>query len=365
MHFDLIDQPWMPVHRFGKPLLVSLREALVEAHELDELAPPRPTLVPAVLRQVLLPIVIDAFDIPTSEVDWAERWRAGQFDAPQIEGYLDRHRDRFDLFHPEQPFAQVRGLETTKGETKPSVVEKPRPEAVPTDLINAGVYRFQPSVFDAIRETPTDATGEVPLTGTIERLIDAEGVGAVRYRNRWLDVTHLWDVLHVNAAVLDGEGEEIGDGDRSSGDGDSTSANGACLADEIVVGSDVRIGANATIGRGTAIADNASIGANTTVENTVVMADARIGAGGVVRDAVIGQSATLGANATVAGGEATVVVNATVHEGVELGAVVGDGATVRGGATLAPGTVIGDGATVGDGCTVAGRVSPGAEVQRG
>jgi CRISPR system Cascade subunit CasA len=171
MHFDLIDQPWVPVHRFGKPVLVSLREALVEAHELDELAPPRPTLVPAVLRQVLLPIVIDAFDIPTSEVDWAERWRAGQFDAPQIEGYLDRHRDRFDLFHPEQPFAQVRGLETTKGETKPSSLLIPN--------IAAG---NNVPLFSARLET------EAP------QLTPAEAV-------LWLLHTHCWDTAAIKSGA--------------------------------------------------------------------------------------------------------------------------------------------------------------------
>lgn len=120
MSFDLVDEPWVPVLRAGKHVPVSLRQALTGAHEIDELAAPRPTLVAAVLRHALLPVAIDALDIPTSEADWAERWRAGQFDTAEINAYLDRHRDRFDLFHPTQPFAQVGDLETTSGETKPS-----------------------------------------------------------------------------------------------------------------------------------------------------------------------------------------------------------------------------------------------------
>jgi len=120
MSFDLVDEPWVPVQRGGQQATVSLREAVIEAHAIDDLAPPRPTMVPALLRQVLLPVVIDALDVPRSEDAWAARWTSGRFDAGEIDGYLDRHRDRFDLFHPTKPFAQVGGLASTTGETKPS-----------------------------------------------------------------------------------------------------------------------------------------------------------------------------------------------------------------------------------------------------
>lgn len=120
MHFDLVDEPWLPVLRAGQRELISLRECLRQAAELDALAPSRPTHVPAVLRQVLLPVLIDALGVPRTDDEWTCRWHAGRFDTDAIEAYLDRHRDRFDLFHSDQPFAQVGGLETAKGETKPS-----------------------------------------------------------------------------------------------------------------------------------------------------------------------------------------------------------------------------------------------------
>ncbi len=40
----------------------------------------------------------------------------GGLPVEEIADYLDRHRDRFDLLHPETPFFQVAGLHTAKGE---------------------------------------------------------------------------------------------------------------------------------------------------------------------------------------------------------------------------------------------------------
>jgi len=43
----------------------------------------------------------------------------GQSGRRDARAYLDRHAERFDLFHPDFPFAQVAGLHTVKDETKP------------------------------------------------------------------------------------------------------------------------------------------------------------------------------------------------------------------------------------------------------
>lgn len=118
--YNLVDEPWLPVQKNGGQALVSLREALVAAQTFGDLLLPRATLVPAVLRQVLLPVVIHACDIPRNPAEWERRWHDGRFPADVIDSYLDEHRARFDLFHSVQPFAQVGDLRTTKGETKPS-----------------------------------------------------------------------------------------------------------------------------------------------------------------------------------------------------------------------------------------------------
>ncbi|NUB93217.1 NTP transferase domain-containing protein [Haloterrigena sp. SYSU A121-1] len=243
------------------------------------------------------------------------------------------------------------GVVTIDGERVIDITEKPE-RSVSSGIINAGVYGFDPSVFDAIRSTPTEH-GELAITTTLERIADGRPIRTVRYRGLWLDVSHLWDLLDVNAAVID---------DTSSRDG---SYPASVVAPDAAIGEDVTIGSNATVGGNTAIGDNVTIESNAVVSNAVVFADAVIESGAVVRDAIVAENATVGANATIAGELTTIVVDDEVHKDVDLGGIVGDNATVGNGVTVEPGTVLGDGATVDHGISVGGRIEPDAIVRRG
>lgn len=123
--FDLIHRPWIPVTAGGGRVEVSLMDALTRAHEIDWLDVDDPLQLVAVFRQVLLPVVLDATRLPTSGADWRRRWDAGALNGSRLTEYLDRWADRFDLFHPVAPFAQVAGLRTGKDETKPVSVLLP------------------------------------------------------------------------------------------------------------------------------------------------------------------------------------------------------------------------------------------------
>ncbi|ABD09412.1 CRISPR-associated protein, Cse1 family [Frankia casuarinae] len=134
--FNLIDGQWIPVIKRGRRLEVGIRKALVDAHTIDGLALDDPLEAVAVLRQVLLPVVLDVFGAPRTDEEWSQRWEAGCFDRiirkdraedeEGIESYLIRQAARFHLFHPTAPFAQVAGLRTAKDETKPVSLLVPR-----------------------------------------------------------------------------------------------------------------------------------------------------------------------------------------------------------------------------------------------
>ncbi|MFI6575408.1 type I-E CRISPR-associated protein Cse1/CasA [Nocardiopsis sp. NPDC050513] len=121
---NLVDDKWLPVQPFEGVLdRVSLRTGLLEAEKFSNLVFPAPTLLPAVLRQVLLPVVIDAIGSPRSSSEWRSWFDRGCFSDAQrerLEEYLDEHARSFDLFSEKRPFAQVGGLKTEKGETKSS-----------------------------------------------------------------------------------------------------------------------------------------------------------------------------------------------------------------------------------------------------
>ncbi|GGJ92614.1 type I-E CRISPR-associated protein Cse1/CasA [Pilimelia anulata] len=118
IRFDLTSQAWIPV---VDGAAVSVRQALVEGHRLADLSWAQPLEAVAVLRQVLLPVYLDACGPPRDEADWADRWKHGRLNGERIAAYLDRHADCFDLFG-EKPFAQVADLRTAKDETKPTSV---------------------------------------------------------------------------------------------------------------------------------------------------------------------------------------------------------------------------------------------------
>lgn len=117
--WDLVHRPWVRVMTpAGVVEELGLLELFERAAEVDlDWSYPLETV--AVLRQVLLPVYWRACGLPTDTHDWGERFTAG-LDVDAIREYLDRQAERFDLFHPRWPFAQVAGLRTAKGNLGPS-----------------------------------------------------------------------------------------------------------------------------------------------------------------------------------------------------------------------------------------------------
>ncbi|MEU1291995.1 type I-E CRISPR-associated protein Cse1/CasA [Streptomyces sp. NPDC005840] len=121
--FSLTDEPWLRLApATGGPVREhSLCTALLDAHEFGDLAVEVPTQRPAVFRQVLLAVVLDALGRPADEREWMTWFSRGRWSPQQrtrLEAYLEAHRALFDLFDPVHPFGQVAGLRTAKSETK-------------------------------------------------------------------------------------------------------------------------------------------------------------------------------------------------------------------------------------------------------
>ncbi|WP_329133936.1 type I-E CRISPR-associated protein Cse1/CasA [Streptomyces sp. NBC_01476] len=116
--FDLISRPWLPVQRLdGATVELSLLDVFAEAGTLRRLVGDVPTQEFALLR-LLLAILHDALNGPEDIDAWGELWGADDAFAA-VPAYLERHRDRFDLLHPETPFFQVADLRTEKNEAGP------------------------------------------------------------------------------------------------------------------------------------------------------------------------------------------------------------------------------------------------------
>lgn len=116
-HFNLIDEPWLPVvFRDGLACDLSLRELFERLPEIRCLMGDIPQQTVPMLR-LCLAILYRAYaracepDLTHQEMldVWGETWESGSFDMDVIDSYLDEFHDRFDLFG-ERPFLQVPGL---------------------------------------------------------------------------------------------------------------------------------------------------------------------------------------------------------------------------------------------------------------
>jgi mannose-1-phosphate guanylyltransferase len=197
-----------------------------------------------------------------------------------------------------------------------SFLEKPRPEEIDTDLINAGLYVLEPEVFP-----------QLAIEGSVF------GIALPGY---WLDVGTPESYLQAHRDVLErvfpsAVGEALGP-DFTLVDPTADVHPGAKLVPPVYVGPRA------------VVADGARLGSL-----AVLGARASLGAGCVVENAVVGARTSIGARSSVVG--------SVVGDDVELGpgcalsnlAVVGPGAVVGGGNMLDHGLRVGAGQRIPDG----------------
>ncbi|MEU9271940.1 type I-E CRISPR-associated protein Cse1/CasA [Streptomyces sp. NPDC048251] len=169
--FDLTTQPWIGVLKSdGAQEDLSLRQVFAQAAHVRRLTAEVPTQEFALLR-LLLAVAHDALEGPCDIETWGELWADPQCFAP-VGGYLDTHRDRFDLLHPATPFFQTAGLRTAKDE----------------------VFSLNRIVADVPNGEPF-FTARMP---TVERLTFAEAA-------RWVVHAHAYDTSGIKSGMAGDE----------------------------------------------------------------------------------------------------------------------------------------------------------------
>ncbi|MFC4550031.1 MULTISPECIES: sugar phosphate nucleotidyltransferase [Halorussus] len=255
------------------------------------------------------------------------------------------------------------GALVVEGDRVVELVEKPEEDDY--RLLNAGVYAFDETIFDAVEDTPR-VRGELALTDTIERLIEADlPVRGVATEGLWVDATYPWDLLSVAEDLLlagrvvePALEESVWVADSAAIHDDAT------LQGPVVVGPDCEVRAGAVVGPFAALGRNVTVGANAVVERSVLDTDARVGANATLFDCVTGQGVHLGPATTVPGGPGDVRVDDRVFADRRLGAVLADRVRAEGDVSVAPGTLVGPNAHLRTGVTVDENIDERAEVFR-
>ena len=205
-----------------------------------------------------------------------------------------------------------------------SFLEKPRPEEIDTNLINAGMYVLEPEVLEFV--PPGRAV-------SIERevfplLVEQEAVHGVALPGYWLDIGTPDAYLQAHRDVLERNFRtELGD---ELGTDYTLVASDAEISPDARLVPPVYVGAGATVGAGARIGSLAVIGAG-----------ARIGDGATVESSVVGAGTVVGSR--------TEVLGSIVGERAELGV----GCGVRGLSVVGPGAKVGDGNMLDHGMRIA------------
>lgn len=80
------------------------------------------------------------------------------------------------------------------------VVEKP--SSFVGDLVNTGLYKFGPRIYDELEKIKVSPRGEFELTDAINGLARSQGVRLVQLRDYWLDLGCLEDIPVVEKHLL-------------------------------------------------------------------------------------------------------------------------------------------------------------------
>ncbi len=150
--FNLLDEQWIPVRMVdGQVRNVGLLKLFEQAKEINGLAETSPPSLIALYR-VLLAITNRA--LTSAQGKWQDRDRANWYGEglPEqaLRDYLEHWRDRFWLFHPDQPFMQVAALASAEE------IKKKTPW---TKISLANASGNEPVVFDhSCDKTPTAIT---------------------------------------------------------------------------------------------------------------------------------------------------------------------------------------------------------------
>lgn len=299
------------------------------------------------------------------------------FGVQDVRALLDQHGESeatvvavAEAERPDQ-FGAVR----TEGDRLVAIEEKAaRP---PSSWVNAGLYLFNPSIFDGIRRTTKSDRGEFEVTDTLGLLRKKEVVLVHRLGGPWLDVGYPWDLLRANAVLL-AEMDPTVDGEVEAGatlkgpvhvGPDALVRSGAYIEGPVFLDAESSVGPNCRIRPATYLGKGATIGNACDVKNSLIMDHSRVPHQNYVGDSVLGERCNLGAGTKVANlrlDERTIQVTVKgrrVDTGLrKLGAIIGDDVKTGINASIDVGTLIGEGAAIGPGALVRGSVAPGSRI---
>ncbi len=181
-------------------------------------------------------------------------------------------------------------------------LEKPNPNEITCDTINAGIYILEPATFDRIPKDVSYSIERAYFPSLIER---RETFVAYVDRGYWIDIGTPEKYIQVHRDMFDGKfsGGVFATADRSrpiispeARIDDGVSITGPCFIDAgVQVKSGASIGPYTVLGRGAMVEESADL------QDTIVWPNSRIGQGAIVHGPIIGRSCHIGRDSVLKG----------------------------------------------------------------
>lgn len=255
-------------------------------------------------------------------------------------------------------------VEIENGNIK-NIVEKPKREEAPSNLVNAGIYIFNKDIFDKIRETEISERGEYEITDSVSLQIeDNKTVIGHKTSKDWIDVGRPWELIEVNEELIGKLKTEI-KGTVEAGavihgevflDEGSVIKAGVYIEGNVYIGKNCDIGPNSYIRGNTYFGDNVHVGNAVEIKNSIIMENTNVSHLSYVGDSVIGSNCNIAAGTNIANlrfDNATIktkIKNQKIDSGrCKLGAIIGDSVKTGINSSFSPGVKVGHNSIIGSG----------------
>lgn len=249
-----------------------------------------------------------------------------------------------------------------------NIVEKPAPGEAPSNLINAGIYLFDKTIFDAIDKTEKSKRGEYEITDSLKiQMNENKIVQGLKSNHKWIDVGRPWELLNVNEHFISEMEEdirgEIEEGVTIHGKvvlgKNSIIRSGTYILGPVFIGEGCDIGPNSYLRKYTYLGNNVNVGNAVEIKNSIIMDGTNVNHLSYVGDSVIGANCNVAAGTNIANlrfDNKNVKMNIKGEKfdcGIrKLGAVFGDNVKTGINSSFNPGVKVGINSAIGSGTII-------------
>ncbi|KZX12068.1 bifunctional sugar-1-phosphate nucleotidylyltransferase/acetyltransferase [Methanobrevibacter filiformis] len=249
------------------------------------------------------------------------------------------------------------GVVEIKDKIIKSIIEKPKKEEAPSNLINTGIYVFNKDIFKKIAKTEKSRRGEYEITDSLSmQIADKKIIQGYITDKKWLDVGRPWELIEINEHLIKEIKQNI-KGTVEKGatihgniflDEGSVIKSGVYIEGSVYIGKNCNIGPNCYIRGNSYFGDNVHIGNAVEIKNSLVMENTNINHLSYVGDSIIGSKCNLGAGTNMANlrfddGSVKIRVKGenTDSGRRKLGAILGDNVKTGINSSFSPGVTVG------------------------